>query len=271
MKCNNISKKDYRKLSLKIHPDKNNNSEDSQKAFDLVNKAYNVLTDEALKEEYDLSILNQNLIREEKKVLENQKLYSENYTMVDGNVYTGEINKRGQCDGFGTKLFHPNPEIDGSTSSSTFIPFTTLNDLVNSSKTEQDFLQQDSKNRRLISTNFKEDQIIDSNLKIEFLLKNQDQTIQDGNDNCYFYKGEYKLVGQNILRHGFGIMKWGSVACYEGYWKDDVFHHLPFAVEDLNASMSSDFPENDTHVVDPDTNFLLAECLYLYLNSGFLR
>ena len=25
-----------------------------------------------------------------------------------------------------------------------------------------------------------------------------------------------------------------------------------------------------THVVDPDTNFLLAECLYFYLNSGFL-
>ena len=41
----------------------------------------------------------------------------------------------------------------------------------------------------------------------------------------------------------------------------------------LTEEMITCYPNtySDAHVVDPDTNFLLAECLYLYLNSGFLR
>ena len=47
-------KKAYRKLSLKHHPDKNFNNEDSVKKFQKITEAYETLSNEEKKQEYDL-------------------------------------------------------------------------------------------------------------------------------------------------------------------------------------------------------------------------
>lgn len=46
-------KKAFRKLSMKHHPDKNNNSEESTKKFQEISQAYEVLGDEKKRSEYD--------------------------------------------------------------------------------------------------------------------------------------------------------------------------------------------------------------------------
>lgn len=46
-------KKAFRKLSMKHHPDKNNNSEESTKKFQEISQAYEVLGDENKRKEYD--------------------------------------------------------------------------------------------------------------------------------------------------------------------------------------------------------------------------
>lgn len=48
-------KKAYHKLSLKYHPDRNNNSEESTKIFQGIGEAYETLGDPAKKRQYDLS------------------------------------------------------------------------------------------------------------------------------------------------------------------------------------------------------------------------
>jgi DnaJ-class molecular chaperone len=47
-------KKAYRKLSLKFHPDKNNNSSESQAKFQLIGEAYETLSDKDKKRQYDM-------------------------------------------------------------------------------------------------------------------------------------------------------------------------------------------------------------------------
>lgn len=48
-------KKAYHRLSLKHHPDRNHNSEESTKMFQKINEAYDTLGDPAKKRQYDLS------------------------------------------------------------------------------------------------------------------------------------------------------------------------------------------------------------------------
>jgi len=47
-------KKAYRKLAIKWHPDKNPNNKEATKMFQKISEAYNILTDEERRKEYDI-------------------------------------------------------------------------------------------------------------------------------------------------------------------------------------------------------------------------
>jgi molecular chaperone DnaJ len=46
-------KRAFRRLSMELHPDKNGNSEESNRAFQEINEAYNVLSDPEKRSNYD--------------------------------------------------------------------------------------------------------------------------------------------------------------------------------------------------------------------------
>ncbi|MTI62198.1 MAG: J domain-containing protein [Firmicutes bacterium] len=52
-------KKAYRKLTLKYHPDKNIGDEDAEEKFKLIVEAYNTLSSEERRKEYDISLKKQ--------------------------------------------------------------------------------------------------------------------------------------------------------------------------------------------------------------------
>jgi len=49
-------KRAFRRLSMEMHPDKNGNSEDSKRAFQEINEAYNVLSDPKKRSNYDFEL-----------------------------------------------------------------------------------------------------------------------------------------------------------------------------------------------------------------------
>ena len=51
---NDDIKKAYRKLAIKWHPDKNNNSKESEEMFKKIAEAYSVLSDNNKRQQYDL-------------------------------------------------------------------------------------------------------------------------------------------------------------------------------------------------------------------------
>lgn len=54
-------KKAYRSLSMKHHPDKNNNTDDSKKKFQEINEAYEILSDDEKRKQYDNPLLGHNV------------------------------------------------------------------------------------------------------------------------------------------------------------------------------------------------------------------
>lgn len=54
-------KKAYRSLSMKYHPDKNNNTDESKKKFQEINEAYETLSDDEKRKQYDNPMLNNNI------------------------------------------------------------------------------------------------------------------------------------------------------------------------------------------------------------------
>jgi len=236
-------KKEYRKLSLKVHPDKNDNSDEAQLAFDIISKAYNTLTDEKLKEEYDFKILNQNNVPDEEELQkiekENNIKTTENFTRQDGKVYSGEINMMGQAHGQGDMLFLPNPTFDEN-GDLVKIDISKLDEKDESIKRdvkrdEAFYLTKDSIVNRRITTVFQEDQITDKKLRIDFILPNA--TVSDPN---YAYQGEFKTLGRNILRHGQGKMTWSNSSSYIGLWKNDLMHDESLS-SDVKSKFSSKF------------------------------
>jgi molecular chaperone DnaJ len=49
-------KRAFRRLSMELHPDKNGNSEESKRAFQEINEAYNVLGDPEKRGNYDFEL-----------------------------------------------------------------------------------------------------------------------------------------------------------------------------------------------------------------------
>lgn len=49
-------KRAFRRLSMELHPDKNGNSEESNRAFQEINEAYNVLSDPEKRGKYDFEL-----------------------------------------------------------------------------------------------------------------------------------------------------------------------------------------------------------------------
>ena len=49
-------KRAFRRLSMELHPDKNGNSEESKRAFQEINEAYNVLSDPEKRGNYDFEL-----------------------------------------------------------------------------------------------------------------------------------------------------------------------------------------------------------------------
>lgn len=56
-------KKAYRTLSMKYHPDKNNNTEESKKKFQEINEAYETLSDDDKRNQYDNNVSGHNMFR----------------------------------------------------------------------------------------------------------------------------------------------------------------------------------------------------------------
>lgn len=54
-------KKAYRTLSMKYHPDKNNNKDESKKKFQEINEAYETLSDDEKRKQYDNPMLGNNI------------------------------------------------------------------------------------------------------------------------------------------------------------------------------------------------------------------
>ena len=79
-------KKSFRKLSLKLHPDRNGNSDASNKIFQELNEAYEILSDEQKRKEYDFQRKNPFLNNNGNNPNDILNMF---FSGMDGNIFGG--------------------------------------------------------------------------------------------------------------------------------------------------------------------------------------
>lgn len=212
-------KKSYFKMSKLIHPDKQQKNTDQSEeelnsvleAFKTVKNAYETLIDEESRNYYHYDL--ENPEGAEKYLEENdpRPQHVETYTRADGWIYSGEINRSGQAHGFGTLQFDPKKhnfkQITDETGHLKTLKILPTSELAELERTVT----------RCVSSNFVNDEIIEKEIVMEFIVPNS----SDMN-----YKGGFKFSeGSNfILRHGTGKMRYPDGSSYEGTWYNDFFH-----------------------------------------------
>jgi curved DNA-binding protein CbpA len=83
----------FRKMALRWHPDKNNNSPESQATFILIYNAYSVLIDDEKRKEYDSYLKTSSVIRESKKTASRGRAASEKDKTADSlETLIGHVN-----------------------------------------------------------------------------------------------------------------------------------------------------------------------------------
>lgn len=108
-------KKAYRTLSMKHHPDKNNNTDESKKKFQEINEAYEVLSDDEKRKQYDNNMSGHNIFHTNHNLNPND-IFNHIFKMSsmdsDKNPYMGNIrvNINGQEMNFGS-MSDPNIKI----------------------------------------------------------------------------------------------------------------------------------------------------------------
>lgn len=170
-------KKSYRKLSLKHHPDRNNQNTESIKRIQEINEAYEILGDSHKKSEYDL-------------------LKKNNGMPLDVNALFSQIFKgEGPVNIFGPGMPHPNMFVKLSTPIIIIVKLTiTMEEVFNGTKKPVEFerwtIEGDTKTFEKVVVYIDIPKGIDKNEII--ILKQQGNIINEQN------KGDVKIIIDNI-------------------------------------------------------------------------
>ena len=100
-------KKSYRKLSMKYHPDKNPNNKESEEKFKVIAQAYEILSDESKKREYDAMRKNPFM---NNMNMNNMPSFAHNMMNVDelfSNIFSNMEQHTSQNQGFSPGGFPP--------------------------------------------------------------------------------------------------------------------------------------------------------------------
>lgn len=100
-------KKSYRKLSMKYHPDKNPNNKESEEKFKIIAQAYEILSDESKKREYDAMRKNPFM---NNMNMNNMPSFAHNMMNVDelfSNIFSNMEQHTSQNQGFSPGGFPP--------------------------------------------------------------------------------------------------------------------------------------------------------------------
>jgi len=209
-------KKAYFKISKLIHPDKQTTESEEEienvlEAFKQVKQAYETLIDDEQRNYYHYDLENPDGADQYLEDNDPRPQHVETYTRADGLVYSGEINRSGLAHGYGTLQFNPkNHVFKQITNDNGHAKILKVLPMGENFKLERSVT-------RCVSTNFVNDEIIETEVSIEFIAPNS----SDMN-----YKGEFKFseTSNLILRHGKGKMCYPDGSTYEGTWSNDFFH-----------------------------------------------